>query len=106
RSLMISLPIEEHPFLRRVFLKLPNGFKLPGLLALKDTTARRPLIVFRAGIFGNSLDVMGERFLLIQIFEQSGFNVLMLDSLVSPEAIEMNTMYTAGGFDEGLQNYQ
>jgi len=46
-----------------------HGFKLPALLAMKDTTARRPMVVF-AGDFGNSLDVLGERFLLIQVLSR------------------------------------
>lgn len=106
RTMFVRLKISEHPYLRRVFLRLPNGYQQPALLALKDTTTRRPLIIFRAGIFGNSVDIQAERHLIMQLFEQGPFNLLFLDSATSPETVRWNTVNTAGGLDEGLQNYQ
>lgn len=106
RTLMMSWPIDEHPFVKRVFFHFPNGFRVPGMIALKDTKFARPTIVFRAGIFGNSQDALAERFLIMQLFEQGPFNVIFLDSLVSPETIYFNSRYSVGGLDEGLQNYQ
>lgn len=106
RTMFIRIKVSEHPFMRKVFLRLPNGYQQPGLLALKDTQVRRPLIIFRAGVFGNSIDIQAERHLVMQLFEQAPFNLLFLDSLTSPETVMWNQKYSFGGLDEGLQNYQ
>ena len=106
RTMFIRIKVSEHPYMRKVFLRLPNGYQQPGLLALKDTQVRRPLIIFRAGVFGNSIDIQAERHLIMQLFEQAPFNLLFLDSLTSPETVMWNQKYSVGGLDEGLQNYQ
>ncbi len=106
RTMFVRIKISEHPYMKRVLLRLPNGYQQPGLLALKDSKTRRPLIIFRAGIFGNSVDIQAERHLIMQLFEQGPFNLLFLDSATSPETVKWNVRYTAGGLDEGLQNYQ
>lgn len=106
RTMFVRLKVSEQPYLKRVLLRLPNGFQQPGLLAVKDLKTRRPLIIFRAGIFGNSIDIQAERHMIVQLFEQGPFNLLFLDSATSPETIKWNVRYSAGGLDEGLQNYQ
>lgn len=106
RTMFVRIKLSEHPYMKRVLLRLPKGYQQPGLLALKDLKTRRPLIIFRAGIFGNSIDIQAERHLIMQLFEQGPFNLLFLDSLTSPESIKWNVRYSAGGFDEGLQSYQ
>lgn len=106
RTMFVRIKVSEQPYFKRVLLRLPNGFQQPGLLALKDLRTKRPLIIFRAGIFGNSIDIQAERHLIMQLFEQGPFNLLFLDSLTSPESIKWNVRYSAGGLDEGLINYQ
>lgn len=106
RTLFIRFAVDSHPYVKRVILNLPNGYKLPGLIGLKDATHKRPWVILRAGIFGNSIDLQAERFMLLQLFEQGPFNVLFLDSLSSPETIRLNEKLAVGGLDEGLQNYQ
>lgn len=105
RTLFIRFPMESHPYLHRVILNLPGGFQLPGVLALKDDKYPRPLVIVRAGIFGNSVEMQAERFMVIQFFEQGNFNVLFLDSLTSPETLKLNSHLSVGGLDEGIQNY-
>lgn len=106
RTLFLQLDVNNHPYLRRVVLHLPNGYRLPALVAMKDSRSRRPWVLLRAGIYGNSIDVQAERFMVMQMFEDGPFNVLMLDSLTSPETLRLNDKLTVGGLDEGLQNYQ
>lgn len=106
RTLFIRFGIENNPYLRRIVLNLPNGYKQPGLIALKDDQYRRPWIILRAGVLGNSVDLQAERFILMQMFEQGPFNMLFLDSMTSAETIRLNQRLSVGGLDEGLQNYQ
>lgn len=106
RTLFIRFAVENNPYVRRVVFHLPNGYRQPGLIALKDDRHRRPWLILRAGILGNSVDVQAERFVLLQLFEQGPFNVIFLDSMTSAETIKLNERLSVGGLDEGLQNYQ
>ncbi|MBX3018683.1 MAG: hypothetical protein KF767_12390 [Bdellovibrionaceae bacterium] len=106
RTLFIRFAVENNPYFRRVIFNLPNGYRQPGLIALKDDKHRRPWLILRAGILGNSVDIQAERFILLQLFEQGPFNVIFLDSMTSAETIKLNEKLSVGGLDEGLQNYQ
>ncbi|WP_413558570.1 hypothetical protein [Bdellovibrio sp. HCB209] len=94
----------EHPFMRRVVINLPGNVKLKGVLALKGDFKRRPLVVFRAGIFSSVEDFRTERGYMMMLFEQSPFNVLMLENLTSADFIANNNQFSFGGYDEGIQN--
>ncbi|WP_413569497.1 hypothetical protein ACLWBD_03180 [Bdellovibrio sp. HCB117] len=93
-----------HPFLRRVVLNLPGNVKLKGLLGLKGDFKRRPLVVIRLGIFANSEDFKAERAWMMMLFEQSPFNVLLLENMSSGQFVANNNQFSFGGYDEGIQN--
>lgn len=102
----IKLDPNHHPYARHVVFHLPNGIKLKGLLALKGDDRPRPLVILRLGIFSNTQEFFPERYLFLQLFEQSPFNMLILESLSGSEFLHNNTQYALGGMDEGLQNFQ
>ncbi|MFS4459587.1 hypothetical protein [Bdellovibrio sp. HCB2-146] len=93
-----------HPFLRRVILQLPGNIKLKGLLGLKGDMKRRPLVIMRLGIFSNVEDFKPERAWTMMYFDQSPFNVLLLENMSSGDFIANNSQFSFGGYDEGLQN--
>lgn len=95
---------QHHPFLHRVVFNLPGSIKLKGLLALKGDMRKRPMVVVRLGIFSSVEEFYPERYLLMQLFEQSPFNVLILENMSSPDFIANNAQFSFGGYDEGLQN--
>lgn len=95
---------QDHPFLRRVVFNLPGNIKLKGLLALKGDFKRRPLVIVRLGIFSNVEDFKPERAWLMMLFEQSPFNVLMLENMTSSDFVANNSQFSFGGYDEGIQN--
>ncbi len=101
----LQLHPESYPFARHVVFHLPKNVELRGLLALKPDFKKRPLIIFRAGIFANTKEFFPERSLFMQIFEQSPFNLLLLESLSGVEFAQHNSSVSLGGFDEGLQNF-
>jgi hypothetical protein len=99
------LDLRNHPAAHQVVFHLPNGIALKGLLAMKADGKKRPLIIFRTGIFSYVGNFMSERPPFMQIFEQSPFNVLVLESLTGAEFLKNNKTLAVGGFDEGLQNF-
>ncbi len=100
--------IGGNSFIRPVTFRLPGkseDLHLDGLLALKGDYKKRPLVILRVGIFGTMDGFKGERFLLLQLFEQSPFNMLILESTSGKNYIQNNSQISFGGFEEGLQNY-
>lgn len=95
----------RYPYGRHVLLQLPNGVQIKGLLAMKTDQKRRPLIILRTGLFSNTQEFYPERFLFLQLFEQSPFHVLVLESSSGSEFLKHNNSFSLGGFDEGLQNF-
>ncbi|UOE99783.1 hypothetical protein [Bdellovibrio reynosensis] len=95
---------QEHPFLRRVVFNLPGNVKLKGLLALKGDFKRRPFVIVRTGIFSSIEDFKPERAWLMMLFEQSPFNVVMVENMSSSDFVANNSQFSFGGYDEGIQN--
>lgn len=101
----IQLEPGRHPFARHVMMELPGGVRLKGLLGLKGDGKKRPLVILRLGIFSNSEEFFPERYLFMQLFEESPFNILILESLSGSEFSQNNHKISVGGFEEGRQNY-
>ncbi|MGZ3745817.1 MAG: hypothetical protein ACXWRE_00690, partial [Pseudobdellovibrionaceae bacterium] len=103
---MMTMKYEPHahPFLHRVVFGLPGNIKLKGLLGLKGDFKKRPLIVIRLGIFSNVEEFMAERAWLMMLFEQSPFNVLMLENMSGTDFVADNSRFAFGGYDEAIQN--
>ncbi|MDG0816839.1 alpha/beta hydrolase family protein [Bdellovibrio svalbardensis] len=95
---------QGHPFLRRVVVNLPGNVRLKGLLGLKGDFKRRPFVIMRLGIFSSVEDFRPERAWLMMLFEQSPFNVLVLENMTSGDFVADNNQFSFGGYDEGIQN--
>ncbi len=104
-TMNLKMHPNRYPYGRHVIFHLPNHILLKGLLAMKPDGKKRPLIIFRTGIFSNSQEFYPERFLFLQMFEQSPFNILVLESLSGSEYLKHNDSFSLGGFDEGLQEF-
>jgi pimeloyl-ACP methyl ester carboxylesterase len=101
----IKLNPAHHPFAKHVMIQLTGGIRLKGLLGWKGDLQKRPLLILRLGIFSNTEEFYPERFLFMQLFEESPFNVLLLESLTGNEFSLRNRVMAVGGVDEGLQNF-
>jgi pimeloyl-ACP methyl ester carboxylesterase len=95
---------QVHPFMRRVVVQLPGNVKLKGLLGLKGDFKARPFVIMRLGIFSSIEDFKPERAWAMMMFEQSPFNVLLLENMSSGDFVADNSQFAFGGYDEGLQN--
>ncbi|MEY4616447.1 MAG: hypothetical protein RJB66_1407 [Pseudomonadota bacterium] len=92
----------QHPAARIVTLTIANGIKVPGLLFLKGPVAR-PLVILRPGIFSSYEATVAERFLMMQLFDEGPYHLLVLPSTSSRSYIELNHHFNFGGLEEGLQ---
>lgn len=103
-TMTIDMRLDLHPLFQRVLFKLPEGVQLKGYLGLKDTIKPRPLVILRSGVFANVEEARAEMYLLVQLFEQSHFNFLIVENMSGPDFVHNNTKFGFGGYDEGLQN--
>lgn len=105
-QLMLSMKFDsqKHPYFHKVLFHLPGNVKLKGYLGLKGDHKPRPLIVVRIGIFSGVEDFFADRAWAMMLFEQSPFNVLMVENLTNGDFIDNNERFSFGGYDEGLQN--
>lgn len=104
KMMTMSYKPQEHPFLHRVVFSLPGNVKLKGLIGLKGDLKKRPLIVMRLGIFSNVEEFLPERAWMMMLFEQSPFNVLLLENMSGSDFIAGNDRFSFGGYDEAIQN--
>ena len=102
--LTIKYRVHEHPFLRRVVLNMPGNVKLKAILGLKGDMKARPMVVVRLGVFSNIENFKPERSWIMTMFEQSPFNILIVENMTSTEFIQNNVKVSFGGYDEGIQN--
>lgn len=104
KMMTMQLEPQDHPFLHRVVFSLPGNVKLKGLLGLKGDFKKRPLVILRLGIFANVEEFMPERAWLMMFFEQSPFNVLLLENMSGTDFVADNSRFSFGGYDEAIQN--
>lgn len=104
KMMSMSFKPQVHPFLRRVVINLPGNVRLKGLLGLKGDFKRRPLVIMRLGIFSSVETFRPERAWVMMLFEQSAFNVLILENMSSADFVADNNQFSFGGYDEGIQN--
>lgn len=105
RTLSIANNMSRNSLLRRVQLQLDSGVIVSGVLGVKDFVKKRPLVILRLGIFGQADEMLAETFIYKMLFEQSYFNILILDNSANVYFLKNNPKALSfAGYDEGLQN--
>lgn len=98
-----------HPFGRHVLFNLPTDrpkqVRLKGFLLLKPGAEKRPLVIYRAGVFSTTHQAVAERFIIMQFFDSMPYHLLMLESTSGDEFMRRNGPVALAGLEEGLQNY-
>lgn len=105
KALSLQYDPVSHPNMFPLKIHLPDGEQLHALLAYRGSEVARPMVILRLGVFASSQDFQAEKYLLWQLFDESHFNVLVVENTVSADYINSNSRLILGGFDEGLQNY-
>lgn len=96
----------SHPQVKSFLVKLPNGVKIPGILALKDDPKPRPLVIVKCGVFCSVGETASLKSYLMHLFDQSPFNVLLLANQTGLDYIAKNKRVTLGGWSEGYEAIQ
>ena len=109
-SLSIHFDMSDTSHFRKILFKIPNrdasnDIQVRGLLGIHDDKKSRPLVIFRMGVHGNIDEFLAEKFLAKIIYEDFGFNFLVLENLTSHGYLATENPITFGGVDEGLHTY-
>ncbi len=93
--------MRDNENLTKVKINLSNGYILRGILGLKRDGEKRPLILIQSGVHNNADDGPSARNIIMQLFDESPFNVLFIGSVTGKDFMMDNGMLTLGGLDEG-----
>lgn len=99
-------PFLSHPQVSEFLVKLPDGTKVPGVLALKNDTRPRPLVIVKCGVFCSAAQTASVKNYLMHLFDQSPFNVLILANQTGMDYIYHNKRISIGGWTEGYEVLQ
>lgn len=96
-------PFLSHPQVKEFHVKLADGTRVPGIIALKQDPTPRPLVIVKCGVFCSAAQTPSMKAYLMHLFDQSPFNVLLLANQTGMDYIYYNQRVTLGGHSEGLE---
>lgn len=99
-------PFFTHPQVKSFMVTLPDGSKIPGILAMKQDPRPRPLVIVRCGVFCSAAQSASTKSYLMHLFDQSPFNVLILANQTGMDYIYYNHKVTLGGWSEGYESLE
>ena len=102
KLLNVQYPLCENPNIRKVVVQLADKTVLRGFLALKPGREKRPLVIFRCGIFCSSGD-SSDRVMLMHLFDEGPYNVLTVANMTGADFVRDNGYIAMSGLDEGRQ---
>ncbi|MNK06321.1 hypothetical protein D3C87_242160 [compost metagenome] len=103
---MFEYSILSHPQIKEFVVTLDSGVKVPALLAMKADSRPRPLVIVRCGVFCSAEASPTVRSYLMQLFDQTPFNVLFLANQTGIDYIALNRYFTMGGWSEGYESIE
>lgn len=93
----------QHPEVRMIQWTFKNNSRLRGYLFFKGGPEKKPLVIFRTGIFSHLRSAVAERFLMMMLFEEGPFHLLLLPSSSGADYIENNHQIGFGDESEHEQ---
>lgn len=95
--------VAQSRHIQEIVVNFSNGYRVRGMLALKPDSKKRPLIIARCGVFCDVTDRY-PRSLLMHLFDESPFNVLILASTTGETFALDNKEFGIGGYLEATQH--
>lgn len=93
----------QHPEVRMIQWSFKNNSRLRGYLFFKGGPEKKPLVILRPGVFSHLKSSVAERFLMMMLFEESPFHLLLLPSNSGADYIEDNHQIGFGDESEHQQ---
>jgi pimeloyl-ACP methyl ester carboxylesterase len=87
--------------LKSLDFSFEDNSKIKGLLAMKP--GKRPLVIFKTGVYTNAVDDGVARNFFMHLFEESPFHILYLANVTGSDYMKDNGAVALGGMEEGRQ---
>ncbi|MFM6927296.1 MAG: alpha/beta hydrolase family protein [Bdellovibrio sp.] len=103
---LYEYPFLQHPQVSKIFIPLSNGTKVPALVALKQDSRPRPLVVMKCGVFCSATQTPSTRNYVMHLFDQAPFNLVILANQTGFDYLYTNSSLSLGGWAEGFEALQ
>ncbi len=87
--------------IENVEIEFDDQSRINAMLAMKP--GKRPLVIFKAGVYSNAGDGGVTRNFFMHLFEESPFHILYLANVTGTDYMKKNGAVALGGMDEGRQ---
>lgn len=102
---MTEYQLEENPQISKQTLILSDGSRIESYIGVKDLTTPRPWVIAKCGVFCDVTSSPSSLNYIINLFDQSPFNVIFLSNRTGNDHIRLNSSLTIGGFYEVYDYY-
>ncbi|MES2768172.1 MAG: hypothetical protein V4596_03420 [Bdellovibrionota bacterium] len=87
--------------IKNIDIEFEDLSRIKAMLGLKS--GKRPLVIFKSGVYSNAADGEVTRNFFMHLFEESPFHILYLASVTGTDYMKQNGAVALGGMDEGRQ---
>ncbi|WP_413575614.1 alpha/beta hydrolase family protein [Bdellovibrio sp. HCB290] len=94
----------KHPQVKTLNIPLENGVIVPAIVGLKKDPRPRPLVVMKCGVFCGADQNAFMKTFLIQLFDLSPYNVVLLANQTGLDYLKVNGHFSLGGWSEGYES--
>lgn len=101
----VSYNLEENPRLKKYLHTLSDGSKIETLIGLKDQLNKRPWVILKCGVFCDINKSAASLSFIINFFDQSPFNIILLSNHTGKKHIQFNASLKIGGYYESYDYF-
>jgi hypothetical protein len=98
--------ITKNKGIHNTTLSMRDGSKIQAYVAMQNGFTKRPWVIAKCGVFCTASDSTAVRNYLINLFDQSPFNVIFLSNRTGVDYIKNNEKLTLGGYLEAHDYYE
>lgn len=102
----VAYNLAENPRLKKYNHKLSDGTSIDTLIGLKDSQIKRPWVILKCGVFCDIYKSTASLSFLINLFDQSPFNIILLSNHTGKQYIQSNASLTIGGYYESYDYFE
>jgi predicted alpha/beta-fold hydrolase len=101
-----SYDLNQNKEIQYTTLSMRGGIKVKAFIAMHDGFTRRPWVIAKCGVFCTAAESTSVQNYLMNLFDQSPFNVIFLSNRTGVDFIMDNESLTLGGYLEAHDYYE
>lgn len=101
----VSYNLAENPRIKKYLHTLSDGSKIETFIGLKDSINKRPWVILKCGVFCDIYKSAASLSFIINLFDQSPFNIILLSNYTGQKYVQSNTSLKIGGYYESYDYF-